>query len=157
MRLEPLYRLRFDYPESWAIELKGDGGAEEQHLLLAEGRVEGRIAGRFRGTNYPRRRTDRVFVTEFRGVIQTDDGASLLFECLGFGRPANAANDRLSPGRRQWVATVTHLADAESYRWLNDRVCVGTGEVRPKPHPTPANQSDLVLDVAELIWEPIAP
>jgi hypothetical protein len=50
------------------------------------------------------------------------------------------------------------------YRWLNDVICVGVGDVRAVPavHPhsltgvvsketTPA----LVLDVAELIWEPL--
>ena len=31
------------------------------------------------------------------------------------------------------------------HRWLNDVVCVGTGEVRP---------DHLLIDVAELIWEP---
>ena len=42
MQLKPLYRLRFDYPESWSVEIKGEGGAEEQHLAYAAGTVEGR-------------------------------------------------------------------------------------------------------------------
>jgi hypothetical protein len=156
VRLEPLYRLRFDYPKSWSMELKGEGGSEEQHLLLAQGRAEGRIAGRFWGTNFPRRRTDRTFVSNFQAVIETPDPATILVECRGFGRRRSPEYDRLSPGRRQWVATVTHLSDHERYRWLNDSVCVGTGEVRPKPVADPANPSDLVLDVAELVWETIA-
>ena len=40
---------------------------------------------------------------------------------------------------------LTHVSDDERYRWLNDVVCVGTGEVRP---------DRLFIDVAELIWEP---
>jgi hypothetical protein len=36
-------------------------------------------------------------------------------------------------------------SDDRRYRWLNDVVCVGTGEVRPER---------LLIDVAELIWEP---
>jgi hypothetical protein len=52
LRLEPLHRIRFTYPESWMVGL--DGGWE-QHLLLAEGRCEGAVSGRFRGSNFPRR------------------------------------------------------------------------------------------------------
>ena len=52
LRLEPLYRVRFTYPESWMVGL---GGGWEQHLYLAEGRCEGTISGRFRGANFPRR------------------------------------------------------------------------------------------------------
>jgi hypothetical protein len=156
VRLEPLYRLRFDYPESWGVTVSGEGGHEDQLLLFAEGKAEGRLAGRFRGANYPRRRTDRTAVTDFRGVIETEDDAAVLVECHGFGRAHTPAYDRLSPGGRQWVATVMHLSDDARYQWLNDVVCVGTGQVRPKPVPNPANPSDLVLDVAELIWEPVA-
>ncbi len=155
MRLEPLYRLRFDYPESWSVALKGEAGAEEQHFLYADGSVEGKISGRFRGANYPRRRADQRFVTDFRGVIETSDGARILWECRGFGRPRTPEYDRLSPDGRQWVASVTHLSDDDRFRWLNDSVCVGTGQVRPKKVTNPVNPSDLVLDVAELIWEPV--
>jgi hypothetical protein len=52
MRLEPLYRIRFSYPESWAVGL--DGGWQ-QMFFLAEGRCEGLVTGRFRGANFPRK------------------------------------------------------------------------------------------------------
>ena len=50
---------------------------------------------------------------------------------------------------------VFHQADREPYRRLNDAVCVCTGEVRSPADPGHTGP-DLVLDVAELIWEPIA-
>src|SRR5579864_58516 len=78
MRLEPLYRVRFIYPEDWEITLTGELGSEEQHLFFAEGHTEGRISGRFRASNFPRRRTDKTFTPNFHGVIQTDDGATIL-------------------------------------------------------------------------------
>jgi hypothetical protein len=53
MRVEPLYRIRFTYPESWMVTLEGGW---EQHLFLAEGRCEGATTGRFRGANFARRR-----------------------------------------------------------------------------------------------------
>jgi hypothetical protein len=39
MRLEPLYRIRFTYPESWGVGL--DGGWQ-QAFFIAEGRCEAR-------------------------------------------------------------------------------------------------------------------
>lgn len=66
------------YPESWAVVLEGGG---EQYLMLAEGRCEGSISGRFRGANFPHRRTPTgPFRPDFRAVIDTDDGATIMFE-----------------------------------------------------------------------------
>jgi hypothetical protein len=146
VRLEPLYRIRFVYSESWGIGLEGGW---EQCLFLAEGRCDGSIAGRFRGANFPQRRTMAgPFVPDFRAVIETDDDATIMFECHGYGRA-------YPPGRRQIVGSVVHLSDSERYRRLNDVVCVCVGEVRSSNDPH-RDSPDLVLDVAELIWEPIA-
>jgi len=70
-----------------------------------------------------------------------------MVEWHGYGR----ANP---PGRRQIVGSVFHLADREPYRRLNDVVCVCVGEVRAPSDPQA--EPDLVIDVAELIWEPVA-
>jgi Protein of unknown function (DUF3237) len=146
MKLEPLYRAEFTYPEAWAVDLGGAAGTEGQHFFVAEGRCRGRISGRLRGANHPRRRTDQTFVPDFQGVIEADDGATVFFDYRGYGRA-------YPEGRRQIVGSATHLADDERYRWLNDVVCVCTGEVRMRPDKSGA---DLVLDVAELVWEPMA-
>ncbi|GAA2042552.1 hypothetical protein GCM10009819_31240 [Agromyces tropicus] len=146
MRLEPLYRLRFTYPEEWGVELEGGW---LQYFFLAEGTAEGAVTGRFRGSNAPLRRTmEGPFQPEMRGVIETDDGASVMFECHGYGRAHPI-------GRRQVVGTVLHLSDDERLRRLNDVVCVCVGEVRTAPD-GPDSATTLVLDVAELVWEPIA-
>lgn len=156
MKLRSLYRLEFDYPESWEVGIKGEGGTEEQLLLFAEGRVRGELTGRFRGANFARRRADRTALTDFRGVIETDDKAVVLFECHGFGRRRSPEYDRLSPQGRQWLATVSHLSEDTRYLWLNDTVCVGEGQVRPKRVENPTNPTDLVLEVAALVWEPLS-
>lgn len=145
MRLEPLYRLRFTYPEGWAVRLEGPAGVEEQHFFLVEGRCEGRINGRFRGANHPRRRADGTFVPDLQGVIETDDGAIVFCDHRGYGRA-------YPPARRQIVGSSTHLSEHERYRWLNDVVCVSAGEVRARPDGIGA---DLVIDLSELVWEPI--
>src|SRR3954471_9304361 len=143
MRLAPLYRIRFGYTEEWAVALEGGW---EQHLMLAEGRCEGGISGRFRGANFPQRRTaSGPYLPDFRAVIETDDGATIMFEWHGYGRAYPA-------GRRQIVGLVFHLSEDERYRRLNDVVCACVGEVRARED----GPSDLVVDVSELIWEPIA-
>ena len=145
LRVESLYRIRFTYPESWMVRLEGGW---EQHLYLAEGRCEGSIGGRFRGANYPRRQgADGPFRPDIRAVIETYDGAKIMFEMHGYGRAH-------PPGRRQIVGAVFHLSDDERYQSLNDAVCVCVGEVRTSADPD-RSEPDLVLDVAELIWEPI--
>ena len=146
MRLEPLYRVRFTYPESWAVGL--DGGWQ-QMFFLAEGRCEGWVTGRFRGANFPRKEgAAGPFRPDFRAVIEADDGAVIMVEWHGYGRA-------YPPERRQIVGSVFHLADRAPYSRLNDAVCVCTGEVRTPGDPAQVGP-DLVIDVAELIWEPIA-
>jgi hypothetical protein len=48
--------------------------------------LRGRISGRFRGANHPYRRGDGTFQPDFQGVIETDDGAEVLFDYRGYGR-----------------------------------------------------------------------
>jgi hypothetical protein len=143
MRLEPFYRVAFTTPESWNVELEGDTGTEGQSFLIAEGRTEGRLSARYRAANFPRRRTDGALVPQFRGVLETDDGATILFEWHGLARLG-------AGGMRELLGTITHLSDDERYRWLNDRVCGLAGEVRPRH-----GGFEVVLDIAEMIWEPV--
>ena len=145
MRLdEPLYRVTFTTPESWSVDLEGDDGAEGRSFLIADGRAEGRLSARYRGANFPRRRVDGVLTPDFHGALETDDGATILFAWRGLARHVN--------GMRQLVGTMTHVTDDDRYRWLNDRVCAVAGEVRPRDD---AHGFDVVLDVSELLWEPI--
>jgi len=146
VRLEPLYRARFVYVNEWGVELGSEDAPDAQYLFFAEGRCEGRISGSYRGANHPRRRSDRTYVPDFHGVIESEDGATILFESHGYGRTH-------PPGRRQVVASVTHLSADERYRRLNDVVCVAVGEVRVDE--TKPGGVEIVLDVAELVWEPI--
>ena len=144
MRLEPLYRVTFTTPESWHVELEGSTGTEGQGFLIAEGRSEGRLSARYRAANFPRRRTDGALVPDFRGVLETDDDATILFAWKGLARIG-------SNGTRELVGSITHTTDDERYRWLNDRVGAVAGEVRPREGEA---GFDVVIEVAELVWEP---
>jgi|SRR4051794_36114419 hypothetical protein len=142
MRLEPLYRATFTTPEAWSVDV---AGTEGQLFLIAEGRAEGRLSARLRAANYPRRRADGTLLPDFRGVLETDDGAAVLFSWQGYAAPAGG------DGRRRLVGSVAHVSDDPRYAHLSDVVCALTGEVRPRADD---DGFEVVLDVAELVWEP---
>ncbi len=155
VRLEPLYRTVFRYPDGGrGTVLEGEAGSEGHYFFVAEGTVEGRINGRLQAANHPRSRVDKNALPNVQGAIETDDGATIIIDFRGFARP-------YPPEGRQIVVAATHICGDERYSWLNDVVCVGTGEFRPREGgPVGARAVvgaavDFVIDVAELIWEPI--
>ncbi len=154
MRLEPLYRATFRYPDGGrGTTLEGDAGSEGHYFFVAEGSTEGRVTGRLQAANHPRSRVDRTALPDIQGAIETDDGATVVFSWQGFARPYPAE-------RRQIVVAGTHVCGDERYAWLNDVVCVGTGEIRPRdssggPRAVVGGSIDFVIDFAALIWEPI--
>ena len=166
MRLEPLYTLRYHYPEAWDVSLVGSNGKEGHNFLFAEGACTGRIAGTFRAANHPRQRTDGTYGMDMQGLIATEDGATILADYRGYGR-SRARSDELyaeaglagptTALRRQVVGFARHVADAPKYAWLNDAVAAIAGEVRVPPG-IPADQLkqgdvQLVFQVDELRWE----
>jgi hypothetical protein len=79
-----------------------------------------------------------VLEPAFRGVLETDDGATILFRWEGLAR--------LTPsGMRELLGTMLHTSDDERFRWLNDRVCAVEGEVRPR---AVGDGFDVILDVS---------
>lgn len=144
MRMEMLYRATWTTPESWSVELEGRAGTEGRSFFIAEGRADGRLSGRLRAANYPRRRVDGTLTPDFRGVLETDDGATVLFAWHGYVR--SGSNDV-----RELVGSITHLSDDERYRWLNDRIAAVVGEVRPRD----GGGSSIEIEVREIVWEPL--
>ncbi len=134
MRLAPLYRVEFSYPEHYAVNGPDVGG-----VFVAEGRCEGVLTGRFRGLNHPRLRPDNVYLPDFQGVIETDDGATIAFDYRGYGRARDYG--------REIVGSAFHSTGDERYARLNDAVGVLTGEARERT---------ITLEIAELVFEPPA-
>jgi hypothetical protein len=145
MQLEDLYRVTFTTPESWTVTRPGGDGAEGQSFLIAEGRATGRLSARYRAANYPRRRADGSLEPSFRGVLETDDGATVLFHWEGLAAMTPS-------GMRALLGTVQHVTDDARYTWLNDRVCALEGEVRPRAE---GDGFDVVLRISLMTWEPI--
>ena len=150
MQFDPFYRVTFTTPESWSVTREGADGTEGQSFLIAEGRAEGGLSARYRAANFPRRRVDGTLEPSFRGVLETDDGATILIRWDGLTRTTPS-------GKRELLGTMFHVADDERYRWLNDRVCAVEGEVRPRPGDA---GFDVVLEVSLMtstFAEPQAP
>jgi hypothetical protein len=95
---------------------------------------------------FPRRRVDGALEPEFRGVVETHDGASILFHWEGLASLTDT-------WMRQLLGSMQHLSDDDRYRWLNDRVCAVEGAVRPRGV---GSGVDVVLDVSLMTWEPIS-
>jgi hypothetical protein len=146
MRLEPLYRLTFRYTEEWGVGIGDDtdNSPAGAYFFIAEGRSSGGVVGRFRAANHPLRRADGTFLPDLQGIIDTDDGATIILDMRGYGRAYPV-------GARQVVVAVTHVSDHPQYTRMNDSLSVGCGEVRRLSD----DETELVIDVRELIWEPI--
>jgi hypothetical protein len=154
MRLAPLSRAAFRSPDGGhGLTLEGESGSEGHYFFVAEGEVTGRVAGHLQGANHPRSRVDRCALPSIQGAIATDDGATIMFDWRGFARP-------YPPERRQIVVSATHVAGDERYTWLNDVVCVGAGEIRPRDGSGAARavvggDIDFVIEFSQVVWEPI--
>jgi uncharacterized protein DUF3237 len=82
-------------------------------------------------------------VPEFRGVLETDDGAAILFEWQGLAVLTDS-------GMRRLLGGLVHTTGDPRYRWLNDHVCAVEGEVRPR---TDGSGFEVVFGVSEMVWE----
>jgi hypothetical protein len=80
-----------------------------------------------------------------QGVIETEDGAAIYFDHRGYVRSYPA-------GRRQILSIGTHMSNDDRYRWLNDSIAVGIGEVRPLE----AAGVEIVLDWFEVAGSEIS-
>jgi hypothetical protein len=128
VRLEPLSVFRWSYDEDVRVAAPGYAivsvyGSEEG-IGYGEGRgtATGRIEGTVVWSNYPRRRTDGRMLPNAPGLITTHDGASILFELRG-----RTIFEGDQPGRQSPVGWLE--SDHESYRWLNDVVCIAEGQI----------------------------
>lgn len=77
------------------MKLDGAGTTERQGFLLVEGRANGRLSWRLRAANSPHQRTDGTQTPDFRGVIETDDGAAVYFAWHGYGRASGGGPSQL--------------------------------------------------------------
>jgi len=113
-REESLYQGKFVVArpyDSQEAEAYGEG----------DGWVNGeRLKGTARWVNHPHCRTDGVWLPNLHGVIQTEDGASILFRLQG-------RTKFMIEGQGHQLLTVILQTGEEHYKWLNDSICMLEG------------------------------
>jgi len=126
VRLEPLCTFDWSYDEDVRVKAPGYvlvspyGGEEGPAYGEGRGTARGRITGSVVWSNAPRRRGDGRMLPNVRGLVTTDDGASVFFELRGrtfFGEDG--------VGRQNLVGWF-EAGDAR-YSWLNYVVCIAEG------------------------------
>ena len=128
MRLEPLCDLELAYREESLYQGKlvvarPYDSPEASAYGEGAGWVNGkRLKGKARWVNHPHCRTDGVWLPNLHGVIQTEDGASILFSLQG--------RTQFTPGGqgRQLLTVILETED-DRYKWLNDSLCVLEGVI----------------------------
>jgi hypothetical protein len=124
MRLEPIFDMDLDYEDGFFV-IAPYGGTEGTGYGSGGGRVSGeRVTGAVRWSNHPRRREDGVLMPDAHGVIETDDGARIVFHLAGYSTAIEGSSTQ-----RAIVSPATFATDDDRYRWLNDVVAVGEGTI----------------------------
>lgn len=83
---------------------------------------------------------------DFRGALETDDGATILYGRPGYARAAGE-------GMRELIGGITHITDDPRYAWLDNAYYALVGEVRPR---SSGSGFDVLLDVSAIVREPSA-
>ena len=127
MRLEQLCVMELHYVGDFHFVSPYDGEAG-----VGWGRGEGtatgeRLSGTVQWSNHPAGRTDGTMLPNARGVITTPEGADVVFDLTG--RTVFVEHDGEQVGR-QLLMTIFE-AEHESYRWLNNTVCITEGAIDP--------------------------
>ena len=129
MRLEYLCDLELAYREESLYQGKfvvarPYDSQEANAYGEGDGWVKGeRLQGTARWVNHPHCRTDGVWLPNVHGVIQTEDGASILFSLHGRTKFMTGGQGH------QLLTTILETGD-ERYAWLNDSICILEGVIK---------------------------
>lgn len=122
MRLEHLCEMELAYQGDFLL-VRPYGGEEGTGFGSGTGTVTGdRLEGSVQWVNHPHRRSDSAMLPDTHGVIQTGDGALVMFSFSG--------RTAISPdGIGSQLLTILLEAEDERYRWLNSVLCVAEGRI----------------------------
>ena len=120
--IELSYRQESLYGEKLII-VRPYGTEEGSGYGEGDGTVTGsKLSGKVRWANHPHRRSDGVMMPDTRGVLQTEDGAHILFRLQGRTFPTEGT-------KRRMLLRATFEADDQRYLWLNNTFCVYEGVI----------------------------
>jgi len=112
--------------ESAPILVRPYGGEEGTSFGQGGGTFSGEsLRGAVRWVNLPHRRSDGNMLPDIRGVLTTEDGATITFSMQG--RTVFTNGPQGLTGSQ--ILQVLFEAQEERYRWLNGAVCVSEARV----------------------------
>lgn len=127
MQLEYLCDMDLVYQEAPGLGapfllIRPYGGEEGTGYGEGDGMVTGpRLQGTVRWVNHPHRRSDGAMMPDAHGVIQTHDGATVMFSLQG--------RTFFDAGIGKQVLLTLFEAENERYQWLNRALCVLEGVI----------------------------
>jgi hypothetical protein len=125
MKFTPLGDMDLVYVGPIALVDYGAGGQFYAHM---EGQWRGdRLNGKLRLTNLAQKRVDNVNTPTLRGVLETDDGATMYVEMNGLSQ--------IHGGGRVFVNSLTLRTSHPQYEWVNTLLAVLEGELYGQPRP----------------------
>jgi hypothetical protein len=128
MRLEHLCDVALGYTSDFTL-VQPYGGEQGAGYGEVGGTLTGeKLKGSFRGVNHPMRRNDKAMLPDVHGLIQTEDGAAVLFSLDGRTVWVDTPNGRQG---RQLLRALFESEDRR-YEWLNNTFCVLEGKINPQ-------------------------
>jgi len=119
MKLDYLGEMKLAYKDLRRIHPYG--GDEGRAFGTGDGTFAGdRVRGTVRWVNHPRQRSDGTWLPDAHGVIETEDGAVIMFSLQG--RTVFPTEDI---GRQ--LLSIAFEAEDERYKWLNTTWCMAEG------------------------------
>jgi hypothetical protein len=122
-RLEPLFDMELQYKQDMPV-VTSSKSIVGKLLGSGIGTVKGpKIQGTVRWDLFEEQ-SDAVCKSNLRGVIETNDGATVHFDTMGFFMRPDKSNSR------KWITTaaVSFNTTEKSYEWLNTALAVWEGE-----------------------------
>lgn len=125
MKFNPLGKMDLVYVGPMTLVDYGVGG---QYYSDMEGTWQSdRISGKLRLTNIAQKRSDNVNTPTLRGVLETEDGATIFVEMNGLSQ--------ILGGGRVFVSSLTLRTAHPEYQWANTLFAVVEGELYGPPRP----------------------
>lgn len=123
MEFTPIGEMDLTYEPGNILVDYGTGG--QYYGVMVGTWRGGPVSGRLRMTNVAQKRPDNVNTPTLRGVLKTEDGATMFVELNGLSQ--------IEGGGRVFVASLTLRTGHPDYAWVNTLLAVVEGELHGRP------------------------
>ena len=123
MEFTPIGEMDLTYEPGNVLVDYGSGG--QYYGVMVGTWRGGPVSGSLRMTNVAHKRPDNVNTPTLRGILETEDGATMFVEMNGLSQ--------IEGGGRVFVAALTLRTGHPGYAWVNTLLAVVEGELHGRP------------------------